>query len=96
MRAVGFQSPTRPEAAVVLTDIEVPKPVPLGRDPLVELKANSVNRINAKIPKSFRPAPANGECSAGMRPAWSLVPARMRRRFKQGDEVNRARASAGS
>jgi len=27
MRAVGFQSPTTPEAPVVLTDTELPKPV---------------------------------------------------------------------
>jgi NADPH2:quinone reductase len=57
MRAVGFQSPKTPETLVVLTDTELPKPVPLGRDLLVEIKAISVNPIDTKVRKSFRPDP---------------------------------------
>ena len=54
MRAVGFQSPKTPETLVVLTDTELPKPAPLGRDLLVEIKAISVNPIDRKTRKSFR------------------------------------------
>ena len=52
MRAIGFQSP---EAPLVLTDIELPKPAPQGRDLLLGIKAISVTPINANVCKSFRP-----------------------------------------
>jgi NADPH2:quinone reductase len=87
MRAVGFQSPKTPEIPVVLTDTELPKPVPQGRDLLVEIKAISVNPIDTKVRKSFRPA--TGEWRVlGWDAAGVVVGAGPdATHFKPGDEV---------
>jgi NADPH2:quinone reductase len=87
MRAVGFQSPKTPEIPVVLTDTELPKPVPQGRDLLVEIKAISVNPIDTKVRKSFRPA--TGEWRVlGWDAAGVVVGAGSdATHFKPGDEV---------
>jgi zinc-binding alcohol dehydrogenase family protein len=87
MRAVGFQSPKTPEAPVVLTDTELPKPVPQGRDLLVEIKAISVNPIDTKVRKSFRPDPGEWRV-LGWDAAGVVVGAGPdATHFKPGDEV---------
>ena len=56
MRAVGYQDslPITDEAS--LQDIELPQPVPGGRDLLVAVKAVSVNPVDTKVRKRAKPA----------------------------------------
>ena len=46
MKAVGF---TTPGSIEVLKDLDLPKPAPGPRDLLVEIRAISVNPVDAKI-----------------------------------------------
>ena len=55
MRAVGFQQPGSVDREDALCDIDLPMPVPEGRDLLVEVKAVSVNPIDTKVRKSAQP-----------------------------------------
>jgi NADPH:quinone reductase len=57
MRAIGFQQPGSIERDEALVDIELPTPKPEGRDLLVEVKAVSVNPVDAKIRQSAKPEP---------------------------------------
>ncbi|GBQ89451.1 zinc-binding alcohol dehydrogenase family protein [Asaia krungthepensis] len=57
MRAIGFQSPHPIDHVEALQDIELPDPVPGGRDILVEIRAVSVNPVDVKIRASANPAP---------------------------------------
>jgi zinc-binding alcohol dehydrogenase family protein len=59
MRAVGYKQSLPIENAELLIDIDVPKPVPQGRDLLVQVKAISVNPVDTKVRK--RAAPKDGE-----------------------------------
>jgi zinc-binding alcohol dehydrogenase family protein len=55
MKAVGYYKPlpiTEPES---LVDLELPEPVPSGRDLLVEVRAVSVNPVDTKIRKRNTP-----------------------------------------
>ncbi|HEY0794063.1 MAG TPA: zinc-binding alcohol dehydrogenase family protein [Chthoniobacterales bacterium] len=87
MKAVGYRQSlpvTDPES---LVDLELPDPVPGGRDLLVQVKAVSVNPVDTKVRK--RSAPPPGETKvlgydaagivAGTGPEASL--------FQPGDEV---------
>lgn len=49
MRAVAYQSPHAISAETSLVDIELPTPVPTGRDLLVEIRAISVNPVDTKV-----------------------------------------------
>jgi zinc-binding alcohol dehydrogenase family protein len=49
MRAIAYRSPGPISAADALIDIDLPEPVPQGRDLLVEIKAISVNPVDTKI-----------------------------------------------
>ena len=51
MRAVGYQKSLPIEDEAALTDIDLPKPEPKGRDLLVEIQAVSVNPVDTKIRK---------------------------------------------
>lgn len=55
MRAVGYQDslPIGNDAALV--DITLPKPVPTGRDILVQVQAISVNPVDTKVRKRAKP-----------------------------------------
>ncbi|WP_417580850.1 zinc-binding alcohol dehydrogenase family protein [Pelagibacterium sp.] len=55
MKAIGYQTPQEIEAETALVDIELPKPQPLGRDILVEVKAISVNPVDTKVRASRQP-----------------------------------------
>ncbi|WP_342626946.1 zinc-binding alcohol dehydrogenase family protein [Nguyenibacter vanlangensis] len=57
MRAVGYQSPLPIGAPDSLQDIELPKPLPSGRDLLVEIRAVSVNPVDTKVRMSAPPEP---------------------------------------
>ncbi|MFT8953829.1 MAG: alcohol dehydrogenase catalytic domain-containing protein, partial [Gluconobacter sp.] len=55
MRAIGYQTPLPIENPASLQDIELPKPVPSGRDLLVEIRAVSVNPVDTKVRRSATP-----------------------------------------
>lgn len=55
MRAIAYQT----AACAPLTDIDLPKPSPQGRDLLVEVKAVSVNPVDTKVHRNA--APASGD-----------------------------------
>jgi NADPH2:quinone reductase len=55
MRAVGYQLPQPISAETSLLDIELPMPDAKGRDILVEVKAVSVNPVDAKVRRSAVP-----------------------------------------
>lgn len=51
MRAIGYKTPGPIDAETSLTDIDLPRPVPQGRDLLVEVKAVSLNPVDTKVRK---------------------------------------------
>jgi zinc-binding alcohol dehydrogenase family protein len=55
MRTIGYYEPRPISDANSLTDIDLPRPVPTGRDLLVEIKAVAVNPVDTKVRLS-RPA----------------------------------------
>ncbi|MCP1270643.1 zinc-binding alcohol dehydrogenase family protein [Acetobacter cerevisiae] len=55
MRAIGYQTPLPIENPASLQDINQPKPVPAGRNLLVEIKAVSVNPVDTKVRRSATP-----------------------------------------
>ena len=59
MRAVGYRNSLPIDQAESLIDLEVDKPVPQGRDLLVQVKAVSVNPVDTKV--RMRAAPKAGE-----------------------------------
>ncbi|WP_291367415.1 zinc-binding alcohol dehydrogenase family protein [Acetobacter sp. UBA5411] len=87
MRAVGYQKslPVTDENALV--DIELPDPVAEGHDLLVEVKAVSVNPVDAKV--RMRAEPAAGEWKVLGWDAAGTVRAVGPdvKRFRPGDEV---------
>jgi len=56
MKAVGYKKPSAIVEPESLVDIELPTPVPSGRDILVEVKAVSVNPADYKVRRSTSPA----------------------------------------
>jgi NADPH2:quinone reductase len=59
MRAVGYQVSRPIEDPASLIDIELPKPVPTGRDLLVAVRAVSVNPVDTKV--RMRAGPEAGQ-----------------------------------
>ncbi len=59
MKAIGYKQPGSIDRDDALIDIELPRPVPGGRDLLVEVQAVSVNPVDTKVRRSA--APAEGE-----------------------------------
>lgn len=55
MKAVGYQQPGAIDRADALIDIEIARPVPTGRDLLVEVQAIAVNPVDTKVRKSATP-----------------------------------------
>lgn len=56
MKAVGYYQSLPIDKAKSLVGLELPKPVPSGRDLLVEVKAVSVNPVDTKVRKRDKPA----------------------------------------
>lgn len=56
MRAVAFHTPGPVDAPDALVDIDLPRPSPGARDLLVEVRAVSVNPVDAKVRGGMRPA----------------------------------------
>ena len=87
MKAVGYRKAGAVDAKDALEEIELPKPVPMGRDILVAVKAVSVNPVDTKIRRSVEP-PGNtpkvlGWDAAGVVEATGSGA----KLFKPGDEV---------
>jgi NADPH:quinone reductase len=57
MRAVGYQESLPIDAEAALVDITLPKPVPTGRDLLIQVQAISVNPVDTKVRKRAKPEP---------------------------------------
>lgn len=55
MKAVGYRKAAAVSAASALEDIELPRPVPKGRDILVAVKAVSVNPVDTKVRRGVEP-----------------------------------------
>lgn len=55
MQAIGYQQPGNIDRDDALIDIELPTPMPEGRDLLVEVKAISVNPVDIKVRQSAEP-----------------------------------------
>jgi len=87
MRAIGYQQPGNIERNDALVDIELPTPMPEGRDILVEVKAVSVNPVDTKIRKGNTPEPGQwkvlGWDAAGVVTATGPEATL----FRSGDEV---------
>lgn len=84
MRAVAYRAS---EGSQALTDVELPDPVPAGRDILVEVRAVSVNPVDIKVHKSVRP-PQGAWKVLGWDVAGVVVATGPDvTRFKAGDEV---------
>ncbi len=87
MKAVGYRIAGAVDAANALEDVELPRPVPHGRDVLVNVKAVSVNPVDTKIRRGV--APAAGEVKILGWDAAGIVEAvgPDTGLFKPGDEV---------
>ena len=59
MRAVAYQTPHPIDAADALVDVELPRPVPAGRDLLVAVRAVSVNPVDTKVRRNVQPGPGD-------------------------------------
>lgn len=57
MKAVGYQTAGSIDRPDALLDIELPRPVPTGRDLLVEVQAIAVNPVDTKVRRSTTPPP---------------------------------------
>ena len=87
MKAIGYKQPGSIDRSDALVDIDLPRPIPTGRDILVEVKAISVNPVDTKVRNGTRPEGTEwkvlGWDAAGMvvetGPDVTL--------FKAGDEV---------
>ena len=55
MKAVGYRKSGPLNAAEPLVDVELPKPVPAGRDLCVAVKAISVNPVDTKVRRRADP-----------------------------------------
>lgn len=87
MQAVGYQKSLPIADAQSLVDIELPKPVPAGRDLLVKVQAVSVNPVDTKM--RMRAEPPAGEWRVLGWDAAGVVEAAGpdARLFKTGDRV---------
>jgi NADPH2:quinone reductase len=87
MKATGYKVPSPITDAESLVDIELPKPVPTGRDILVQVKAVSVNPVDYKVRRSTPPQDGGwkvlGWDAAGVVAGTGPDATR----FKAGDEV---------
>ncbi len=55
MRAIGYQHSLPIDDPAALVDIELPRPEPVGRDLMVEVRAISVNPVDTKVRRRARP-----------------------------------------
>ncbi len=87
MRAVAYKASDSSDGAQVLTDIELPKPVPFGRDILVEVRAISVNPVDIKVRKSVQPPQGEWKVLGWDATGVVVGTGPEVKRFRPGDEV---------
>lgn len=61
MKAVGFKAPSPIDVPESLIDLDLPQPVPTGRDLLVAVRAVSVNPVDTKVRASRKPVEGQAE-----------------------------------
>jgi len=61
MKAVGFKAPSPIDVPESLIDLDLPQPVPTGRDLLVAVRAVSVNPVDTKVRASRTPVEGQAE-----------------------------------
>lgn len=88
MRAIAFNKPLPIDDADALRDVDLPRPQASGRDLLVEVRAVSVNPVDAKVRRSRRAAGPGEWHVAGYDAAGVVVETGQDvTRFRPGDEV---------
>lgn len=87
MKAIGYKEPGAIDREDALQDIELPRPVPDGRDILVKVKAISVNPVDIKVRKGASPEAGQWKV-LGWDAVGTVVEAGpAAKNFKIGDEV---------
>jgi zinc-binding alcohol dehydrogenase family protein len=61
MRAVGYRQPLPIDHPAALLDLDLPRPVPAGRDLLVKVEAVSVNPVDVKVRARVGPEPGQAK-----------------------------------
>jgi NADPH2:quinone reductase len=88
MRAIAYHQPGPIDRADALIDVELPRPIPTGRDILVAVRAISVNPVDAKVRAGAAPFDGRDERVLGWDAGGVVeVVGPEATRFKVGDEV---------
>ncbi|MCU6455302.1 zinc-binding alcohol dehydrogenase family protein [Sphingomonas sp. A2-49] len=88
MRAIAYRQPGPIDRADALIDVELPRPVPTGRDILVAVLAISVNPVDAKVRAGAAPFDGRDERILGWDAAGVVEAVGPEAtRFRVGDEV---------
>ncbi|MDQ1156104.1 NADPH2:quinone reductase [Sphingomonas sp. SORGH_AS 950] len=88
MRAIAYRQPGPIDRDEALVEIELPRPVPTGRDILVAVRAISVNPVDAKVRNGAAPFDGRAERILGWDAAGVVEAVGPEAtRFKVGDEV---------
>lgn len=88
MRAIAYRQPGPIDRADALNDIELPRPIPIGHDILVAVRAISVNPVDAKVRTGAAPFDGRDERVLGWDAAGVVEAVGPEAtRFKVGDEV---------
>lgn len=88
MRAIAYRQPGPIDRDEALVDVELPRPVPTGRDILVAVRAISVNPVDAKVRNGAAPFDGRDERILGWDAAGVVEAVGPEAtRFKVGDEV---------
>ena len=88
MRAIAYRRPGPIDRADALIDIDLPRPVPTGRDILVAVRAISVNPVDTKVRTGAAPFDGRDERILGWDAAGVVEAVGPEAtRFKVGDEV---------
>ncbi|MFE8583502.1 zinc-binding alcohol dehydrogenase family protein [Sphingomonas sp. NCPPB 2930] len=88
MRAIAYRQPGPIDRDEALVEVELPRPVPTGRDILVAVRAISVNPVDAKVRTGAAPFDGRDERILGWDAAGVVEAVGPEAtRFKVGDEV---------
>ncbi|CUX03257.1 MULTISPECIES: zinc-binding alcohol dehydrogenase family protein [Agrobacterium] len=87
MKAIGYKAPGAIEREDALQDIELPRPVPAGRDILVQVKAISVNPVDTKVRKGASPEAGQWKVLGWDAVGTVVETGPTAKDFKIGDEV---------
>lgn len=87
MKAIGYRAPGAIEREDALQDIELPRPVPVDRDILVQVKAISVNPVDTKVRKGASPEAGQWKVLGWDAVGTVVETGPAAKDFKIGDEV---------